>query len=222
MDSDSDAPRGEVGSEEEADARSTYSMRLVRLHREGDAAALDELLRRYEPRLRRIIRLKLDPRLQRRVDVDDVVQEVLLVAALKVRDIELRSDASILQWLSSIAANRIKKRLEHLAADKRDPGREVRLAVDSGSLPGVLPEARDPTPSENARGAELGEIFAACLAELDPPEYALVIRMRDEQGRDWEGIRDRLERPSVAAAQELYRRARSKLREKIRTRLGPD
>jgi hypothetical protein len=41
----------------------------------GDRAAIVELLERYRPRLRRMVALRLDPRLQGRVDASDVIQE---------------------------------------------------------------------------------------------------------------------------------------------------
>jgi DNA-directed RNA polymerase specialized sigma24 family protein len=43
----------------------------------GDRAAIVELLKRYRPRLRRMVALRLDPRLRGRVGASDVIQEAL-------------------------------------------------------------------------------------------------------------------------------------------------
>ena len=46
----------------------------------GDAAAIDELLAQHRAAIRRIVELRLDPRIVRRVDASDIVQDVLLEA----------------------------------------------------------------------------------------------------------------------------------------------
>ena len=46
----------------------------------GDRVAIAELLERYRSRLRRMVALRLDPRLQGRVDASDVIQEGYLDA----------------------------------------------------------------------------------------------------------------------------------------------
>ena len=48
---------------------------------EGDAAAFAELFGRYRKRLRQMVRLRLDRRLQGRVDASDVIQEAYLDVA---------------------------------------------------------------------------------------------------------------------------------------------
>src|SRR5580704_13655064 len=59
---------------------------LIRRAAAGDAAALDELFTRYRPRLRRMVKLRLDPRVQGRVDASDVVQEAYLEVSQKLAD----------------------------------------------------------------------------------------------------------------------------------------
>ena len=46
----------------------------------GDRVAIAELLERYRSRLSRMVALRLDPRLQGRVDASDVIQEGYLAA----------------------------------------------------------------------------------------------------------------------------------------------
>ena len=49
--------------------------------REGNAEAVDELLDKHRESLRRMINLRLDQRIKRRIDVSDVVQDVLIEAS---------------------------------------------------------------------------------------------------------------------------------------------
>ena len=58
---------------------------LVRRALDGDATALAELFRRHRKRLKQMIRLRLDRRLQGRVDPSDVIQEAYIDAAQKSR-----------------------------------------------------------------------------------------------------------------------------------------
>ena len=189
-------------------------MRLVRRYQQGDKAALGELLARYQERLRRIVRVRLSSRLRARLDSMDIVQEVNLVAAQKLDRFELRSQASILQWLSAIVLNKIRDADDFLTAGKRDARREA--AADS-ALVNLAPDA--PRPEELAWRAELREILDEGLTRL-PESYREVILLRDYSAADWGEVAERLERPSERAAQELHRRAWIRLRTLVAPRLG--
>src|SRR5262245_29088221 len=113
------------------------SLELVELVQGGDEDAWREFFERYRARLARIVRIKLGPRLQRHLDEDDILQEVFLVALRRVGEFESRSHAGILQWLARIADYRIRERLAHHDAEKRNAGREVPLARDSATTRGI-------------------------------------------------------------------------------------
>ena len=93
---------------------------------------MNELIQRYEPRLRRIVRIKLSYRLRRVVESVDIVQDTFRAASEHIEDLELRSTASILQWLSRIAENRMLDTHRHFYGLKRDKTREVRMADPRG------------------------------------------------------------------------------------------
>lgn len=194
------------------------SIELVQRIQTGDHEALNELFERYKPRLKRIIRIKMGARLQRHLDEDDIVQEVFLIAMRKVQEFELRSHAGILQWFARIAQHEISNKVEFYAAQKRD-AHEVPLRSDSSTRHGVLVPAHQPSPSQHALRAEFEELLDSYVEELEPPEYREVILRRDYYQEDWEEIRAALGRPTVEAAQELYRRAYKRLRERMRKHL---
>lgn len=198
-----------------ADFLPTQSMELAWLGQRGDAAAVNELFTRYVPRLRRILRIKIAPGLRSAVDPDDVLQETLIVANRRLAELEVRSPASILQWLSKIADYEIKNRLEYVRALKRDPTRERRSAAGPDERPDPDPPARDPSPSQELVREEMEEIVDHEVRQLEPAEYREVILQRDYYEGDWERIREALGRPTVAAAQDLYHRAQKRLRERL-------
>jgi RNA polymerase sigma-70 factor (subfamily 1) len=195
----------------------TQSMELVWQGQKGNAGAVNELIGRYIPRLRRILNIKITTAQRTRVDPEDVLQETMIVATQRLNDLEVRTPASILQWLSKIADYEIKNRLEYLHAQKRDPAREQRVRSDSESedLTGVIVPSADPTPSQTFARSEMEELIDLHLKQLEPPDYREVILLRDYQEADWETIRTVLGRPSVEAVHDLYRRAQKRLHERI-------
>jgi RNA polymerase sigma-70 factor (ECF subfamily) len=62
------------------DDNSANAARLLEQARAGDHAALNELFAQHRTRLRRMVQLRLDRRLQARIDASDVIQEAYLEA----------------------------------------------------------------------------------------------------------------------------------------------
>ena len=60
---------------------SAETNRLLEQARAGDKVALNELFGRHRPRLRRMVDLRLDRRLQARIDASDVIQEAYVEVA---------------------------------------------------------------------------------------------------------------------------------------------
>ena len=54
--------------------------------KQGDESALVELFARHHDRLKRMVRLRLDHRLQGRIDASDVLQEAYLDVARRARE----------------------------------------------------------------------------------------------------------------------------------------
>lgn len=195
----------------------TQSMELVWQGQKGNAGAVNELFTRYIPRLRRILCIKITAAQRTAVDPEDVLQETLIVATRRLNELEVRTPASILQWLSKIADYEIKNRLEYLHAEKRDPAREQRVRTDceSEDLTGVIVQSGDPTPSQSFARSEMEDLIDLHVKQLEPADYREVILLRDYYEADWERIRTILGRPSVEAVQDLYHRAQKRLRERI-------
>jgi len=57
------------------DNNSAETARLLELARAGDKEALNDVFARHRARLRRMVELRLDRRLQARIDASDVIQD---------------------------------------------------------------------------------------------------------------------------------------------------
>src|SRR5437763_443221 len=124
---------------------------LARLVR-GDEAARGPLLERHRGRLRRMIALRLDPGLRRRVDPSDVLQESLAEADRKLSDYARRRPLPFYPWLRQLADERLAALYRrHVKARRRTVEREEAIPaplshesvaalaerlIDRGSRPG--------------------------------------------------------------------------------------
>ena len=107
---------------------------LLRQAGSGDVEALGRLLERHRKRLRRMIRLRLDPRLQGRIDPSDVLQEAYLEAAQRLAEYLRQPTMPFFLWLRFIAGQKLLAlRRRHLGTQARDAARE--LSIYRGAMP---------------------------------------------------------------------------------------
>jgi RNA polymerase sigma-70 factor (ECF subfamily) len=100
----------------------------------GDTAALAELFDRYRKRLRAMVRLRMDRRLQGRVDPSDVLQEAYLDVAQQLSSYLAKPEMPFYLWLRLTTGQRLMRlHRQHLGAAAREAGREVSL--HRGALP---------------------------------------------------------------------------------------
>src|SRR5215208_8334352 len=100
----------------------------------GDSVAMGELFAQFRDRLRQMVRLRLDRRLQGRVDPSDVLQEAYIDLAQKLPDYAKKPPMPFFLWLRLVTGERLLRvHRQHLGAAMRDAGREVSLC--QGALP---------------------------------------------------------------------------------------
>jgi RNA polymerase sigma-70 factor (ECF subfamily) len=108
----------------------------IRRAGQGDGRCLEELFTRYRPRLKRMVKLRLDPRVQGRVDPSEVVNETYLDASHRLPDYLRDPTLPFFLWLRQLAGRSLQLAHErHLGPDAPGAGREVTL------YRGALPEA---------------------------------------------------------------------------------
>jgi RNA polymerase sigma-70 factor (ECF subfamily) len=149
---------------------------LIRRAAGGDAGALAELWGRHHGRLRRMVALRLDRRLQGRVDPSDVLQEAYLDLSDRVPDYARDRPMPAYLWMRLVAGQRLMQvHRRHLGAAIRDAGREVSLhrgplpPASSASLAAHL-LGRVTSASEAAVRAERRLQLQEALNAMDPAD----------------------------------------------------
>lgn len=198
----------------DGDDSSEATRELVARSGAGDAAALDRLIRRFYGRVERMVRVRMSQFLRQRQAVVDVVQDVFVRVIMGIERFESRDDARFIDWLARLAQRELANHARREGAHKRAGSLTQRVrrqaeAVDAADLAG------DSTgPASNVARRELTDRVDACLAELGE-DHREVILLRDYAGGSWRTVAETMGRPSPAACEELYRRAKLALLTKL-------
>jgi RNA polymerase sigma-70 factor (ECF subfamily) len=168
-------------------------------------------LERYLPLLRVQLRqMQLDPRLRRRLDASDLVQEVLLRAHQNLSGFRGSTEAELVKWLDQIMANVAVDAVRREHAQKRDidleQGLQDALAQSSARLERFL-SAEQTSPSEQAIRHEEFLRLAERLDRL-PAEERDVLIQRHLVGASVQQIAAELGRTEKGVAGLLYRAQR--------------
>src|SRR6266536_655534 len=160
---------------------------LLDAARTGDEGALAVLVERHRDRLERMVRLRMDRRLQGRVDPADVVQEAYLAVRGKFPQYSADPRLPFFLWLRlEVGQKLVDLHRFHLGTKMRDAGQEVSL--HRGALPQVtslsLAEqllGKLTTASQAAMRVELRLRVQEALSGMDPREReGLVLRHFEE------------------------------------------
>jgi RNA polymerase sigma-70 factor (ECF subfamily) len=109
---------------------------ILRRAQAGDEAARAELFVRCRDRLRRMVLLRMDRRLQGRIDPSDVLQDAYLDYARRFAEWAARPTLPFFLWLRLLTGQKlVDLHRRHLGAQMRDAGQEVSL------YRGALPQA---------------------------------------------------------------------------------
>lgn len=141
--------------------------------RSGDAEAAGEFFQQHSDRLKRMVRLRLDRRLQGRLDASDVLQEAFFDVQKKAADLAGKPEMPAYLWLRLVTAERLLiLHRHHLGAEMRDAAQEVSLRggmpnASTHSLANLL-LGRFTSPSQAAVRAERQLRLQAALDGMDP------------------------------------------------------
>jgi RNA polymerase sigma-70 factor (ECF subfamily) len=156
------------------DNNSAESADLIERARSGDRAALGTLLARHRDRLCRMVEMRLDARLQSRLDASDVVQEAYIDVTARLEEYLRDPKLPLFLWLRLVVGERlVRLHRQHLGAQMRDAGREVSLF--RGALPAASSAAlaaqllgRHTSPTQAVVRAERILRVQEALNALDP------------------------------------------------------
>jgi RNA polymerase sigma-70 factor (ECF subfamily) len=163
------------------------TLHLVERAAGGDQQAWAELLDAYRARLRRMVALRLDPRLRGRVDPSDVIQEACLDAARRLPEYCNEPAVSFYLWLRYLVGQQVLvQHRRHLGVAARDAGREVPLR--GGPMPQASTDApaaelldKLTSPSQAALRAERKVRLQEALDAMNPLDREIVILRNYEQ-----------------------------------------
>src|SRR5205085_2685344 len=152
-----------------------------------DAASLGDLFNRHRDRLRLMVHLRIDRRLQGRVDASDVLQEAHVEALERFPDFMQDRPMPFFLWLRFITEQRLQiVHRRHLGTKARDAGRDVSLGhhahplVSSESLAAQL-VGRHSSPSQAAMRAEMQSRLHAALETMNPIDREILSLRHFEQ-----------------------------------------
>jgi RNA polymerase sigma-70 factor (ECF subfamily) len=167
--------------------RTNDSNELIRRAARGDNDAREALMAKHRSRLKRMVRVRLHPRLLRRVDESDVVQEAFLDAARRLDEYLRSPPVPFFLWLRQITAHKlIDVHRRHLGAARRDLRGEVALhggwlpSASSASLAAQL-LGRQTSPSAEAVKAEVQRVVQEALGNMDPMDREVLALRHFEQ-----------------------------------------
>jgi RNA polymerase sigma-70 factor (ECF subfamily) len=200
-----------------AAANSEEISRLLRQVAAGDQVVWGELLERHRSRLRRMVELRLDPRLQGRLDASDVIQEAYLTASAQLADYLKDPAIPFYLWLRLVTGQRLAVlHRNHLGTKARDARRQI--SIDRGALPAASSAAlasvlmgREPSPSEAAGELEQRRRLQEALDRMNPLDREVLALRHFEQLSNAEAAQVLGLDPS--AASKRYVRALGRLKE---------
>jgi RNA polymerase sigma-70 factor (ECF subfamily) len=141
-------------------ANSNDTVTLLARARAGDHDALNAIFARHRDRLRRMVEMRLDWRLQARIDASDVIQDAFLDVAGRLDEYLRDPKLPFFLWLRLVVGEQLTNlHRHHLGVQMRDARREVSLYRDA------LPEASSAALAAQLLGKQTSPTQAAVRAE---------------------------------------------------------
>ena len=192
---------------------------LVRRAITGERCAIEELLARHRDQLRRMIAVRIDPRVKARVDPSDIIQEVLAEASEKMGTHFQDDPTHFYLWLRQLAWDRLARlHRHHIHTQKRSVSQEAAQwehHVDDESVMELAASiaASESGPSRELIREELRSRVRTALVQLPSNDReVIVLRFFERLGtRETAAVLG----TSVSAVKSRQFRAIAKLRQLI-------
>lgn len=181
------------------------SFALIERAQRGDADALNQLLARYLPRLRRWARGRLPAYARDLSDTNDLVQEAVIRTVHNFGAFEHRGEGALQAYLRQAVVNRIRDEIRRVGRRPKHDELDVDLSDHAVS------------PLEHAIGTEAVERYEMALERLSDEEREAVVA-RLELGCSYQEVAELVEKPSADAARVAVARAVTKLARLMSTR----
>ncbi len=182
---------------------------LVRRVQQGESAAFDLLVRRYQHRIVALVGRYVGDW----AEAQDVAQDAFIRAYRAIGS--FRGDAQFYTWLHRIAVNTAKN---HLQAMRRRPPTADIDAADAEHFDAALQMRDNDTPE---RELLRNEVEQAVMRSVDalPKELRQAITLREVEGLSYDQIAQRLDCPIGTVRSRIFR-AREAIDRELRPLLG--
>ena len=178
---------------------------LVQRVQDGDSAAFDLLVRKYQHRIVALIgRYVADWS-----ECQDVAQEAFLRAYRAIGS--FRGDAQFYTWLHRIAVNTAKNHL--VASNRRPPTGDIDVADAEQFDSGIRLRDND-TPERELMRQQMEQTVMRAV-EAQPEELRVAITLREVEGMSYEEIAEKMDCPIGTVRSRIFR-ARDAIDQQLR------
>jgi RNA polymerase sigma-70 factor (ECF subfamily) len=187
--------------------------RLLILAKAGCSPALVRLLDRYRDPLVEQLQGRIGRRLQVKLDIDDLLQDVSLEACRDIGSFRGSTEGEFLCWLRKIVATTFMNQLRrYFGTERRNLLREQHLVATDDSARSRVhePIAPDTSPSQRAVQRERATRLAGAI-ELLPALYREVVVLRHLQALSFGDVARRMNR-TEDSVKNMWFRALKQLR----------
>ncbi len=153
----------------------------------GDADAIDRLMQRHRHCIHRLVQMRLDQKIRRRVDVSDVVQDVLIEANRRLSDYLANPALPFHLWIRQITKDRIiDAHRRHRGSAKRSVDREQVVAAPADmhqSTIDLVAQLSDHelTPATAATQREMAKVVEQAISNLGEQDAEIIVMRHYEQ-----------------------------------------
>ncbi len=179
---------------------------LVRRVQQGDSAAFDLLVRKYQHRIAALIGRYI----RDWSECQDVAQDTFIRAYRAIGS--FRGDAQFYTWLHRIAVNTAKNHL--VASNRRPPTDDVEIE-DAEHFDSAIRLRDNDTPERELMRQQLEQTVMRAVEAL-PEELRTAITLREVEGLSYEEIAQRMDCPVGTVRSRIFR-----AREAIDVELAP-
>ncbi|MFY9254938.1 MAG: sigma-70 family RNA polymerase sigma factor [Fuerstiella sp.] len=201
---------------------SDKTLELLNGVKSGDGEAVNALMDRHRVAIRRMVQMRLDNAVARRVDASDVVQDVLFEASRRMEDYISNPSMPFHLWLRQLAKDRIiDMHRRHRGAQRRSVDREQHvsnLGNDERSTADLVSFLKDAelTPAAASVRKEMEQRFLEAVNQLDEADREMIMMRHFEHLGNGE-VAEALGLSAPAAGMRYLRAIR-----KLRQALGTD
>ena len=164
---------------------SEMTQQLLQAARDGDTAAVNELMNRHRDSLRRMVQARLDRAVAQRVDASDVVQDVLLEAHGRLTDFIQNGSMPFHLWLRHLAKDRMIDVHRRHRALRRSVTREQHApqSADVSSAFDLFAQIsnQELTPAAASIRKEIETRLLGALDQLDETDREILLMRHCEQ-----------------------------------------